>query len=65
MIKTRKIDKNTKHIRGRIVLSENKDIIFPSSEEIFLRKLETRILESCKGFKYSGIKVEHFDIEIK
>lgn len=65
MIKIRKIDKNTKHLRGRIVISGNDELIFPSAEKIFLRKLEEIILESAKDFKSNGIKVEHFTIEIK
>ena len=65
MIKLRKVDQNTKHLKGRVVLSENKAITFPSSEEIFLRKLTEKILESVKGFKYSGIELVHFDLTIK
>lgn len=65
MRKIRKIDRLTKHVRGRVFLSNNGGVIFPSSEEIFLRKLEEKILMSCKGFTHSGIKLEHFDLKIK
>ena len=65
MIKLRKIDKSTKHLRGRIVFSDDKAVVFPSSETMFLRKLEEKILMSCKGFTHSGIKLEHFDLKIK
>jgi hypothetical protein len=65
VIKLRKVDKNTKHLRGRLVISGNEKLIFPSAEKIFLRKLEEKILESAKDFKHSGIKVEHFDLQIK
>jgi len=65
MIKLRRCDKNTKHLVGRIVLSEDKEITFPSSEAMFIRKLEEKILEECKDFKSSGITLEFFDLEIK
>ena len=65
MIKIRKVDKNTKHLTGRIVLSNDRDITFPSSEAMFLRKLEEKILESAKDFKHAGIKLEHISLEIK
>jgi len=65
MIKLRKIDKSTKHLRGRIVFSDDKAVVFPSSETMFLRKLEEKILSEAKGFKYAGIKLEFFEIQIK
>lgn len=64
MIKIRKIDRSTKHIRGRVVLNSN-NLIFPSSEEMFLRMLERKILIEIKGFAHRGITLEHFDIQIK
>ena len=65
MEKRRKVDQNTKHLKGRVVLSDNEGITFPSAEEIFLRRLEEKILMEAKGFKYAGIKLEHFTLEIK
>jgi len=65
MIKLRKIDKSTKHISGRAVIKGDRDITFPSSEAMFLRKLEEKILLSVKNFKHSGITLEFFDITIK
>jgi len=65
MIKIRKIDRSTKHLKGRIVLSDDKSITFPSSEAMFLRKLEEKILMEVKGFTHSGIKLEFMDITIK
>lgn len=65
MGKLRKLDKETKHLTGRIYLSGSGNIIFPSSEEMFCRKLEEKILESCKNFKYANIELEFFEIEIK
>lgn len=65
MIKIRKVDKNTKHLKGRIVLSAEKGITFPSSEAMFLRKLEEKILMEVKGFKHAGIALEFFEIQIK
>ena len=65
MRKIRKIDKETKHLKGRVFLSGAGHIIFPSSEEMFLRALERKILESCKGFKHAGVELEFFEIEIK
>lgn len=65
MIKLRKVDKNTKHVKGRIVISGNDKLIFPSAEKIFLQKLEEKILESAKDFKSNDIKVEFFDLQIK
>ena len=64
MIKTRKIDRSTKHICGRIVFNGNNSI-FPSSEEMFLRMLERKILMEVKGFKHAGITLEYFDLQIK
>ncbi|TET75228.1 MAG: hypothetical protein E3J56_00905 [Candidatus Aminicenantes bacterium] len=63
MIKTRKIDKLTHHVKGRVVLSGNSD--FPSAKEDFLRALEVKILESAKKFKHSGIVLEFMNFEIK
>lgn len=65
MRKIREIDRLTKHVRGRVFLSNNGGVIFPSSETMFLRKLEEKILSEAKGFKYAGIKLEFFEIQIK
>ena len=65
MIKIRKVDQNTKHLKGRIVISNDRDITFPSSEAMFLRKLEEKILMEVKGFKHAGITLEFFEIQIK
>jgi len=65
MGKLRKIDKETKHLTGRIYLSGDENIRFSSSEETFLRALERKILESAKDFKHAGITVDFFELEIK
>ena len=64
MNKLRDCDRNTKHLKGRIVFDGN-DPIFPSAEEMFLRALEEKILASVKGLKSNGIELEFFNIEIK
>lgn len=65
MRKLRTSDKSTKHLKGRITISADKSIIFPSSEAMFLRKLEEKILMEVKGFKHAGITLSHFDLQIK
>ena len=63
MIRIRKIDRNTHHIKGRIVINGNGDYL--SAEATFLRLLEEKILMSCKGYKSNGITLEFMNIVIK
>jgi len=63
MIKIRKIDRLTHHIKARIVVNCEGD--FSSATETFLRALEDKILMSSKGFKHSGITLEFMGITIK
>lgn len=65
MIKLRKVDESTKHFTGRLVLSGEEGITFPSDERMFLKKLEEKILMEVKGFKYGKIMLEHFSIKIR
>ncbi len=65
MIKLRAVDRLTKHIKGRAFLSDDKGIIFPSSEKIFLKKLEEKIMSSTKDFEHGGIKLSFLEIKIK
>jgi hypothetical protein len=63
MNKLREIDKRTHHLKGRIIISGDRD--YPSATADFLRKLEEKILEECKDFKSCGIVLEFIDLEIK
>jgi len=65
MIRLRQIDKSTKHLTGRLIISCNEKIIFPSSESIFLKKLEEKIVSSTKDFEHGGIKLSFLEIKIK
>jgi len=65
MIKLRKCDKNTKHFTGRLVFSIKGGITFPSSQKMFLRKLEEKIVKEVKGFQYAEVVLEFFSIKIK
>lgn len=65
MIKLREIDKCTKHFTGRIVFGVKGGITFPSSQKMFLRKLEEKIMKEVEGFKYGEVVLEFFSIKIK
>ena len=63
MNRLREIDRKTRHLRGRIIISGDGD--YPSAKADFLRKLEEKILEECKDFKSCGIVLEFIDLKIK
>jgi hypothetical protein len=65
MIKLRKIDKSTRHFTGRLVFGIKGSITFPSSEKVFMIKLEEKIMKEVKGFKYGEVVLEFFSIKIK
>jgi len=65
MIKLRKCDKNTKHFVGRLVFGIKGNITFPSSEKMFLIKLEEKIMKEVEGFQYAEVVLDHFSIKIK
>jgi hypothetical protein len=65
MIKLRKVDRNTKHLSGRVVFSIKGGITFPSSQKMFLIKLEEKIMKEVKGFQYAEVVLDHFSIKIK
>jgi len=65
MIKLRAVDRLTKHIKGRAFLGNDKGIIFPSSEKIFLKKLEEKILMSTKDFEHGGVVLTFLELKIK
>jgi hypothetical protein len=50
---------------GQLVFSTKGGITFPSSQKMFLIKLEEKIMKEVEGFQYAEVVLDHFSIKIK